>query len=137
MDISLSWLIEHLYPGAIEAENVVLQDDGQGAYIRYWNEAALGPQPSQAQLEAAALPAAKKRKKWQLAWAADEQAKAEIPLFPALVVAAKYGRSGLPGLAPEERVIFDKISAGNTKLNGLLAQVDAATTVGQVEGVHW
>ena len=38
--------ITYLYPNAVINEDFKLQDDGQGAFISYWNAAKLGVQPT-------------------------------------------------------------------------------------------
>lgn len=49
--------IKYLYPSAVLGADFTLQDDGAGPYIKSWNAAKLGAQPTQAQL-AATQPAA-------------------------------------------------------------------------------
>ena len=41
-----------LYPHANPMRDFIVQDDGSGPHITYWDE-ALGPQPTQAQIDAA------------------------------------------------------------------------------------
>ncbi len=45
--------LRHLYPTADPLRDYRLQDDGSGTYIRFWNTAILGPQPTDAQITAA------------------------------------------------------------------------------------
>jgi hypothetical protein len=53
------------------------------------------------------------------------------------IVAAKYGRGGLPSLNAEERAVFDEMNANLAKLNSLIGQVRAASSVAAVLAVRW
>jgi len=44
-------ILELKFPVDIFNGNIILQDDGQGAYIKVWNEAVLGPRPTQVDLD--------------------------------------------------------------------------------------
>lgn len=59
--MSLATSIEYLFPGINFLTECRLQDDGAGPYIAKWNRQE--PQPTQAELDAAALPAAKAEKR--------------------------------------------------------------------------
>lgn len=87
------------------------------------------------------LAEAKAEKRRELYWAADAQAKEEIPFFVGLQVAAKVGantaRAGAAVLTPLEASVRDRITAGQTRLNTLLAQLEAAVTVEAVRAVIW
>lgn len=84
------------------------------------------------------LAALKAKRKKQLAFAADAQAKDEIPTFVALVVAAKFvPPNNTTYLTPAELVVFNRIQAGYSKLSNLYAQVDAATTIEQIQAIVW
>lgn len=52
--------IEYLYPGVDFTSACLLQDDGGGPYIASWHRAE--PQPTQTEIDAAMLPAAKLNK---------------------------------------------------------------------------
>jgi hypothetical protein len=84
---------------------------------------------------AQSLERVKKRKRERLVRAADAAYKQEIPSFAGVVVAAKYGRGA--SLSGPEQAVFNKINAGYSRLNDLLAQVDAATTLEEVEQIQW
>lgn len=49
---NLGLILSVLYPNAAQGDFRV-QDNGEGPYIAYWNEQALGPQPDTATLQAA------------------------------------------------------------------------------------
>lgn len=62
--MDLSKVLLYIYPDLDLLNAVRLQDDGAGVFIARWDDAR--PAPTQAQLDAAALPAAKQRKIVQL-----------------------------------------------------------------------
>jgi len=47
--------IKYLFPTATD-DDFSLRDDGDGAYIEYWNIGKLGAEPTQQELDAAAIP---------------------------------------------------------------------------------
>ncbi len=49
--VSLSQKLLYLYPDSVPMVDWVVRHDGNGEYIYYWNP-ALGPQPTQAELDA-------------------------------------------------------------------------------------
>ena len=53
--MSLNGILAYLYPGIDLLNSVKLQDDGAGPYIAKWNDPR--PQPTQADIDAAAIPA--------------------------------------------------------------------------------
>ena len=52
--MNIAEIIQLKFPEAFFNENVILQDDGQGPYIKKWDK-ALGAKPDQATLEAWAI----------------------------------------------------------------------------------
>ena len=52
--VTLAEALISLYPNADPTRDFIVQDDGDGAYIAFWDTASLGAQPSQAQIDAAA-----------------------------------------------------------------------------------
>ena len=49
--MNIAQVLQYLYPDADAMKDYIVQDDGEGAYIKKWNLAE--PQPTQAELEAA------------------------------------------------------------------------------------
>lgn len=82
--------------------------------------------------------AARAKKKAELVADAEAAYTREIPSFAGVVVAAKFvPPSNTQYLSPAELAIFNKINAGYTRLNSLLSQVDAATTIEQINAITW
>ena len=50
--MSLGAILKSLYPNASSLLDYRVQDDGSGPYIAYWDEAKLGPRPTQEELDA-------------------------------------------------------------------------------------
>lgn len=59
--VTIAEIITYLYPSASLLTDVSLIDNGFGPYVAAWNASKLGPQPTQAQLDAA-IPAAEAAK---------------------------------------------------------------------------
>lgn len=57
------WL---LYPSARLEIDVWVEDDGTGPKVTYWDTQSLGPVPTQATLDAQAVPVARKLKRGEL-----------------------------------------------------------------------
>lgn len=49
---NLGQILRHLYPSANPLADYRIQDDGSGPYIAHWDEAKLGPRPTQEELAA-------------------------------------------------------------------------------------
>jgi hypothetical protein len=49
---NLGLILKHLYPNADPLRDYRVQDDGAGPYIAEWDEAKLGPRPTQEELDA-------------------------------------------------------------------------------------
>ncbi len=80
---------------------------------------------------------AKAEKRSRLIVDAETAYRREIPSFAGVVVAAKFvPPNNTQYLNARELTIFNKISAGYARLNTLLDQVDAATTLAEVEAVQ-
>ncbi len=69
--------------------------------------------------------------------AANAHYEASTRSFEGAIVAAKYGRGGLPALNAEERIVFDAMNADYTRLKSLVVQIRAAATVEAVRAVVW
>ncbi len=54
---NLSQTIQHLYPASVSLRDWRVENNGSGPRLAYWNS-TLGPQPTQAEIEAAAPAAA-------------------------------------------------------------------------------
>lgn len=48
---NLGQILRHLYPSANPLADFRVQDDGSGPYIAHWDEAKLGPRPTQEELD--------------------------------------------------------------------------------------
>lgn len=51
--MTLAEALMSLYPGANPNRDFRVDDNGAGPFIAYWDEAKLGPRPTQAQIDAA------------------------------------------------------------------------------------
>lgn len=78
MDLQMA--IEWLYPGAdsIEDFSVANPQDGSGARLVHWNEARLGPRPTDQQLADAELPAAREAKRAEMRRAFSAECRADL-----------------------------------------------------------
>lgn len=148
----MPWLLQHLTngepPGAYswveddhvpDAGELVVEDDPAG---QVWDAAASSVRErtvdEQAQFDASRLALIKSKKRAELVAAADAAYQREIPTFAGVVVAAKFVPPGnTQYLNARELTIFNKIQAGYARVNTLLDQVDAATTVEQVQAILW
>lgn len=84
------------------------------------------------------LARAKTAKRIELVAAADAAYEQEIPNFAGVVVAAKFVPPGnTQYMNARELTVFNRIQAGYAKVNTLLDQVDAATTVAGVQAITW
>lgn len=54
--MSLAENLLALYPGANPTRDFMVQDDGNGPYLAYWNEGTLGPRPDTDNLPAPVTP---------------------------------------------------------------------------------
>lgn len=115
------------YLGFVPLEDFVLRDDGAGAYISQWLSAS--QQPTQQDIDAAQLPAAK----WLRIEAINTECTARIySRWPAdKQNSAALGVYGVVKLADCKAWIEDHVDASNTASNAVLA----ATTIEDVESV--
>lgn len=125
--MSLATSIEYLFPGINFLTECRLQDDGAGPYIAKWNRQE--PQPTQAELDAAALPAAKQIKLAAIRAAAKAHIYAIYPDWRQQ--SATLGIYDPAYVLSMQQFIASTIAASNTAED----QVDACTTVQQVDGV--
>lgn len=134
-----------LVPAANLEQTVRLQDDGNGAYIAFWDTAALGAQPTQAALEAVALPSA-------LQMAKDRKIAALYAQADALLTAHNYApgiRAGFAALLSEARnegktnravycrAVLDWGISVINEYETKKAAVNALTVVVDVDGFTW
>jgi hypothetical protein len=119
MRMPLAQIIEHRYPGAIEARHVVIQDDGDGPYIAYWNGPALGPQPTLDQFRSWWLPYEKHARRFRFRHLCDteyEQLLAPegnltlVQRDEILEKRAILGAGGNPPMNAAEKAASDKIA---------------------------
>jgi hypothetical protein len=129
--------LAHMYPGHEGDFEVRLDEEGNEVIAR-WDLASLGvPRPTNEEIEAAKLGAAKALKRSELKVAFKNQYE---PTFEAGFLEVDYIMDRLRrGLAvPQaERDRLQGVGAGIDKLRALFAQVSAATTIGEVEGIAW
>lgn len=86
--------IKHIYPDIDFRSDCTLQDDGAGPYIKAWSYSQ--PQPTPAEIDAAALPVAKKLKLAELDAACEQYAKSGFP-------SSALGAPHMYASAPEDR----------------------------------
>lgn len=132
----LNLALAHRFPGIDFERDVVLQDDGNGPYIAAWRRPE--PQPTDAEIAAAALPAAKAAKRSQIKAAARAQILARYPEWmQANLTARAVELVSLGELAGSEwqrmQAIWSWIKEVRARSDLLEADVDACTTVEAVE----
>lgn len=124
----LAEALKFLRPDIDFLQGCVLQDDGAGPYIKAWRRPE--PQPTQAEIEAAALPVSKAER----ITAINTECRARLLARfgdPAEQVSRAIGVYGLAEKAALETGIAATIDASNTASDA----VTAATTVEDVEAV--
>lgn len=137
--MSLKDRILQIYPNLspIPGVDFSLQDDGSGAYIKEWLNA--NPQPSQADLDAQAIPAAKtvKRQELLLAFKADYAA---VWLIDGIEVEEQkdsiLAKTAAQRTANETSLV-NQAGALITKIKTRFADVNNATTETQVQAITW
>ena len=127
--VTLSQIVNALYPNARPELDFWVQDDGDGPYLAQWN-IAIGPTPTQADIDAAALPATKA----QRIAAINTECRARLLARfgdPAEQVSRSIGVYGLAEKSALETGIAATIDATNVASDA----VTAATTIEAVEAV--
>ena len=110
-------------------------EDGQGNYIRVWNEDALGPQPTDQEWEAWELPAVKEAKEQELRDGATLEYEATIRSFEGTVISSKFAKG--TQLSPWEQEVMTAMQQNYARLRTLVQQSKNATTVEEVEAIVW
>ena len=126
--INLALTLQHLFPSGRPLDDWVVTDLGSGPFISQWNHPE--PQPTQAEIEAAALPATKA----QRIAAINTECRARLLARfgdPAEQVSRSIGVYGLAEKAALGTGIAATIDASNTASDA----VTAATTIEAVEAV--
>lgn len=123
----LSNSISYLFPDIDFLSECILQDDGDGPYIAAWIRPE--PQPTQAEIDAAMLPAAKLTKRTEInaeatsrilsAYPLEKQSSANLGIYPSAFV---------------DQMVTD-ISATIQASNAACDLVDAAADVAGVDAV--
>lgn len=127
--VALAQTIQHLYPASVPLRDWVCSNDGAGDRISFWSP-ALGPQPTQAAIDAAALPATKA----QRITAINTECRARLLARfgdPAEQVSRAIGVYGLAEKSALETGIAATIDASNTASDA----VTVAATIEAVEAV--
>lgn len=125
--MSIADSLSYLFPGIDFLTECKLRDDGSGVYIEQWNRPE--PQPTQQQIDDAALPAAKKIKLAEIRAAAKAHIYAIYPDWRQQ--SATLGIYDPAYVLSMQQFIASTIAASNTAED----RVDACTTVQQVDGV--
>jgi hypothetical protein len=128
--------LRHIFPDIDFDRDVTLQDDGNGPYIAAWRRPE--PQPTDAEIAAAALPAAKAAKKAAIKQAARTRILARYPEWRQQNMTARAVELVSLGqiTGPEwgqMQAIWDWIKATRARSDLLEADVDNCTTVEAVE----
>ena len=126
--MNLSAILSLLFQGIDFERDCLLQDDGAGPYIKAWNRPE--PQPTQAELDAAAIPVAKSQR---IASINTECRTRLLARFgdPAEQVSRSIGVYGTAEQSALSTGISATIDASNTASDA----VTAATTIAEVEAV--
>jgi hypothetical protein len=132
----LNLALAQLFPGIDLEREVILQDDGNGPYIAAWRRPE--PQPTPAEIAAAALPAAKAAKKREIKQAARARILARYPewmqanLTARAVELVSLGQTTGPEWG-QMQAIWNWIKATRARSDLLEADVDNCTTAEAVE----
>lgn len=131
--------ILQLKPNARLDVDMLVEDDGSGPKITHWDTGRLGPKPTQAQLDAQAIPVAKKYKRdellagfrvdWIALFSVDGDYFPEWPSVIALTAANQRSATETQKVT-SARALKDKL---DTKL----ASNRAATTEADVNAITW
>ncbi len=121
-------------PGEVELAIVPGEDPGPQTKSMVWPQGEAAPRESST---AEALEKARTEQENIVRDAANAHYEASTRSFEGAIVAAKYGRGGLPALNAEERIVFDAMNADYTRLKSLVVQIRAAATVEAVRAVVW
>ena len=126
--VTLSVLLSYLYPNADPLRDYAVADAGSGPFIEHWN-LALGPQPTQAELDAVAVPAARTVRLAAVRAEAASCITAKWPLWAQNNCAL--------GIYPDATVAqcAADIAAVIAASNAAEDAIEAATTVAEVEAV--
>lgn len=133
MNIGLA--IQHLYPNSDGDYEVFTRTDGVQEISR-WNEAALGPRPTDQQLQDAYLPALKEQKEAELILAADADFQAIFVAQIEMQYIIIRRMMGQTISAPQQQKARDALALFEV-LEGKIRQVRQATTVEEVEAISW
>lgn len=107
---------------------------GKWAARRVWDDATGAPRLPNPSEE---LQGARTEQEARVREAANAEHASQVRRFEAEVVAAIYGRLGLPGLNAEEQTIFNNMTARRTKLINLVTQIRGAATVEAARQITW
>ena len=130
--------LKHMFSGIDFEREVILQDNGDGPYIAAWRRPE--PQPTDAEIAAAALPAAKAAKKTEIKAAARAQILARYPEWQQANLLARAVELVSVGdlSGPEWQQMqagWAWIQAVRARSDLLEADVAACATVEAVEGI--
>lgn len=79
--MNIAEAILSLYPNADPVADFEVRDDGKGPWLARWDEAKLGPRPTEQQLVAARLPALKARKVAEIRAGVVRDCEAIMPVY--------------------------------------------------------
>ncbi len=134
MPTNLAMCLEYLFPGAVPDLDYEIRDEGGGPYIAWWELPE--PEPTQAELEAAWIPALKEQKERELILAADVEEKAiwtaEIE-FKYVLIRRMMGQT----ISASQQEKAKAVLAIFVKLEEKITQVRQAMTEAELEAVKW
>lgn len=123
----ISKALQRLFPEATPGVDFLLQDDGDGPYIREWNLAA--PKPSQAKIDA--LGGEIEKEIMISSYTAEMQKRlddfARTRNYDGILSAATYATSSVPKFAAEGQYAVEARDATWAKGYEILAAVEAGT----------
>jgi hypothetical protein len=128
--------LQYMFPGIDLTRDCILQDDGHGPYIAAW--LSTKPRPTDAQIAAAALPAAKAAKRAEIKQVARARILARYPewmqanLTARAVELVSLGQTTGPEWG-QMQAIWNWIKATRARSDLLESDVDNCTTVEAVE----
>lgn len=134
--MNTSQSLRHMFPNIDFERDVILQDNGDGPYIAAWRRPE--PQPTDAEIAAAALPAAKAAKRTEIKAAARAQILARYPEWQQQNMTARavelvsLGQTTGPE-AQQIQAVWAWIKEVRARSDLLEADVDNCTTVEAVE----
>lgn len=121
-------VLAYLYPGADPSELSVAKERGEEARITHFDEGSLGPQPTQAELEEAYLPAIREQKRTYIRAEVNRRASGIMPIWEFVYLTSQ-------GISDPRMSDLQDIARRGRELEAYID--DPARTVEEIEAITW